>query len=478
MMLPGGTMLKKSRWLALAVLAVILLASCGRSDGNAGPATTTGGQVDAGFPIGDISAEDVAAACETEPLEASEVGITAETITIEVMADTGSPLAPGFAQGNVDAITGYADYVNAHGGIGCRQLVVRTWDSKFDPAAAKDGQIDACTNAFAMVGSNSIFNPDIATQDGCVDKSGSATGLPDVAALAVDTNEMCSPMTIGVNTRAEGCPIATNTARDITRMEGPFTWLLQEHGDLHGVYLVSGDLPSTKNSAPSDIAAQEAAGITFDAKPVQSATEAQSAYLPRIAPLQAGANYVYDGAADFALSLYMKEAIAQGVDTSQIVWACSVACYTDALLETGGNAVDGAYAWIQFLPFFEADSNAALAAYIDTVGTDKIDTWGATSWQAAIAFNQVVNQIVVEKGPNALTRANLIDGLNSLTDFDAAGMTGPHDLGEQSPCYLMVQVQDGEFKRVHPTEAGSFDCDESNLVTVNVNSEGAAADLG
>ncbi len=478
MMLPGGTMLKKPRWLALAVLAVILLASCGRSGDDAEPSSTTAGSADAAFPIGDISAEDVAAACQTEPLEASEVGITADTITIEVMADTGSPLAPGFFQGNVDAITGYAEYVNAHGGIGCRQLAVRTWDSKFDPAAAKDGQIDACTNAFAMVGSNSVFNPDVSTQDGCTDQAGAATGLPDVAAFAVDTNEMCSPMTIGVNTRAEGCPIATDSARDITRMEGPYTWLLKDHPDLHGVYLVSGDLPSTKNSAPSDIAAQEAAGITFDATPVMSARDAQSDYVPRVAPLKAGANYVYDGAADFGLSLYMKEAVAQGVDTSQIVWACSVACYTDSLLTTGGSAVDGAYLWIQFLPFFEADSNAALSAYVDTVGEDKIDTWGAVSWQAAIAFNQVVNQIVVEKGPNALTRANLIDGLNSLTDFDAAGMTGPHDLGEQSPCYLMLQVQDGEFARAYPTEAGSFDCDKSNLVTVNVNSEGAAATLG
>ena len=330
-----------------------------------------------------------------------------------------------------------------------------------------------------MVGSNSVFNPDVTTQDTCKDAEGKATGLPDVAAFAVDTNEMCSPMTVGVNTRAEGCPVATDQSRDMTRMQGPFSWLEQQNPGLHGVYLANGDLPSTKNSAISDIAAQEAAGIDFDAKLVMSARDAQSDYVPRVLHLKDGANYVYDGAADFGLSLYMREAQAQGIDTSKVVWACSVACYTKTLLTTGGNAVDGAYLWIQFLPFEEAGTNEALAAYIDTVGADKIDTWGATSWQSAIAFQRVVNQIVVDQGPNAITRASLLEGLRSLEDFDAAGMTGPHALGEQSPCYVMLRVEDGAFTRAWPTEPGTFDCEASNLVTVNVNSEKAAStDLG
>lgn len=36
------------------------------------------------------------------------VGVTAKEITIEVMADTGSPLAPGIFQGDVDAVVGFA----------------------------------------------------------------------------------------------------------------------------------------------------------------------------------------------------------------------------------------------------------------------------------------------------------------------------------------------------------------------------------
>jgi hypothetical protein len=475
----------------VAVAALTLItASCGRSDDSesssappttsTAPASETATTAPAPATEGHaLTAADIADQCASEPLQATEIGVAADAITIEVMADTGSSLAPGIFQGDVDAITGFAEYVNANGGIGCRQLVVRTWDSKFDPVEAKNGQLDACVNAFAMVGNNSVFNPDTGAMEQCVDKAGAATGLPNVAAFAVDPNEMCSPVTVGVNTSAEACPIADHQTRDFVRMAGPFERLAETHPGLHGVYLANGDLPSTKVSATPDIAVQEAAGITFDAKLLQSGRDAQSAYIPRVQYLQRGSNYYYDGAADFALVQSMKEAIAQGIDPKKVVWACGVACYTQQFLTTGASAVEGAYVWLQFLPFEEADTNAALDAYISTVGKDKVDTWGATSWQAAIAFQQVVNQIVAEKGPNAITRAALLDGLRSLEDFTADGMAGPRALGDYSPCYVLLQVSEGEFTRVWPEERGTFDCDPTNLATVSLNAEETAAtDLG
>ena len=68
----------------------------------------------------------------------------------------------------------------------CRDLVVKTWDSKLNADESKNGQIDACKNAFALVGSNALFNPDPKPMQDCPDKAGAATGLPDIAALAND----------------------------------------------------------------------------------------------------------------------------------------------------------------------------------------------------------------------------------------------------------------------------------------------------
>jgi ABC-type branched-subunit amino acid transport system substrate-binding protein len=417
------------------------------------------------------TAADIAAACAAEPPAASEIGVTPTEIKITVMADTGAALAPGFAQANVDAVVAFADHINANGGLGCRQLVVETWDSKLDPTEVKNGQITACSNSLALVGGYSVFNPDPSAMDGCVDQAGAPTGLPNVAAFAVDTNEACSPMTIGVNARAEGCPVVPDTEREFVRMKGPFTKLLEMVPGLHGVYVANADLPSTIVSAVPDIGVQEQAGIVFDAKVRQFSREAQSDYTSRVAFLQRGSNYVYNGSSDFSTALYMKEAVAQGIDMSQVTWACGVPCYSKRFLEQGGDAVENAYMWIQFLPFEEADTNAALQAYVDAVGVDKADTYGALSWQAAIAFQQAVNQLVLDQGPNALTRANLLTALSAIEDFSADGMSGARALGEPSPCYVLLQVQDGAFARVWPEERGTMDCDPANLGRVTLNAE-------
>jgi hypothetical protein len=241
------------------------------------------------------------------------------------------------------------------------------------------------------------------------------------------------------------------------------------------VYLGNGDLPSTKVSAIPDIAAQEKVGIKWDAKLVNSATEPQAAYVPRVGYLKSGSNFVYGATADFAMVSFMKEAIAQGVDTSKVTWECIVSCYTKRFLTTGASAVEGAYVWVPFVPLEEISTNPALKAYVDTVGEAKVDTWGVTSWQSAIAFQQVVNQIVADGGPNAITRTKLLAGLKALKDFDAAGISGPRALGQYSPCYMLLQVKSGKFTRAWPKKPGTLDCDASNLVTVNTNPEKLAA---
>jgi ABC-type branched-subunit amino acid transport system substrate-binding protein len=497
--------LKKLRWSMSCLGALALLATaCGRSDdadtgtttaapATAAPATTTAGTdttvagdssaapttTPAGPGDHALTSTDIAEQCAAEPPQATEVGISADEITIEVMADIGSPLAPGLFQANVDAIEGFAEHINANGGIGCRQLVVRTWDSKLDPTEAKNGQIDACANAVAMVGNNSLYNPDPSAMNGCIDLAGQPTGLPNMAALVQDSSEQCSPMTFSIQYRTEQCPIEVGQPRDFNWPVGPVKKLAELNGDdLHGVYLVPGDLPTTRQSAVPNFTAQESIGVTFDAKVLASGRDEQSAYTPRVQYLKEGGNYVYNGANDVTMVRMMKEAQAQGVDTNSVVWACSIACYTQNMLAQGGAAVEGAYMWMQFLQLEETAENAALQAYVDAVGADEADTFGAQAWQAAIAFQQVVNQIVADEGPNAITRAKILAGLEGLEDFTADGWAGGRNLRGVSPCFVLVQVRDGQFARAWPEETGTLDCDAGNLVPVTVDPVAGAEALG
>ena len=139
----------RHRVLCILVSLGLFAAACGRGESGSPPPTTD-------------TAAAVDAKCASEPLQATETGVTANTITIQVMADTGSALAPGLFQGNIDALKGFETYVNDNGGIGCRKLVVTTWDSKLDPTESKNGLITACKGSLAMVGNNALFNPDVA----------------------------------------------------------------------------------------------------------------------------------------------------------------------------------------------------------------------------------------------------------------------------------------------------------------------------
>jgi hypothetical protein len=464
---------KRSGWVALLALASLTAGACSRSTH-----PTTSASTSAPPTTGAAAATSTTAANQcTTPLQATDVGVTPTDITIEVMADVGSPLAPGLFQGNIDAVNAFAAYVNAHGGVACRKLAVRTWDSKLDPSESKNGQIDSCQNALAMVGTNALFNPDVTPMNTCVDKAAQPTGLPDIAAVTADVNEQCGPTVFNVQGVPQKCPVSPGP-RVVTVPVGAVKWQLQQNPGLHGLYLVAGDLPSTIQVETPTIAGFVQAGMVWDATPKVSGLDAQPAYTPRVQIARTkGSTYVFDGSNDVAMVRMRKEAAAQGL-TSVKVWDCTIACYTKAFLAQGGANVEGTYISMGFLPFEEASYNAEDQAYVNAVGPSKADSFGAGAWQTAVAFKTAVDAIVAKSGPNGLTRANLMQALRGLTSFTANGWLGTKSLqgpNAISPCFMVAQVRNGKFVRVYPTQPGTMDCNPSNLLTVTIDPVAAAA---
>ena len=73
-------------------------------------------------------------------------------------------------------------------------------------------------------------------------------------------------------------------------------------------------------------------------------------------------------------------------------------------------------------------------------------------------------------GVNGVTRKALFEQLNKIHEFNAEGMFGTIDLAgrKTSPCHVLMQVKNGDFKRVFPTKAGTFDCAKKNVVEVKL----------
>jgi hypothetical protein len=187
-----------------------------------------------------------------------------------------------------------------------------------------------------------------------------------------------------------------------------------------------------------------------------------------------GATYVLNGL-DYRGTVQMrKEATIQGLTDVQ-VWDCTIQCYDQRFIEEGGADVEDQFVSTFFIPFEEAKQNNSIQQFLKYVGEDNADGFGAQAWAAGLFFRDVVNDIVEADGVNGLTRAAFLEAAANVHDFtgdvDGEGMLAPTDVGGRkiNSCFVMMQVRDGEFKRVFPKAKGTHSCkDKKNLVTVEI----------
>ena len=449
-------MVKRTRWIALSMVLAVAAAACGGGK-------TTGGGSGGGStaaPSGATTTTNaLAAKCKSEPPQASEIGVTTDTITIAVIADTGSPIRPGLFQGSVDAVKAWAAYKNATGGLGCRKVAVKAFDSKLSAVDSKNSLTQACSGTFAAVATTALFLNDMSPAEKCKDRAGATTGLPDLAQLQTEPVQQCSKISFAVLPNAGACPYSGAGQRTFRVADGPLRFLLNKYpGALRGVWVIPQDLPSTISSSMPGFRYAQQLGIKKDAEFGASGLATQSAYTPIAQRIKDNKSTFAQVGLDYKGTVYLrKEAATQGVNSVK-VWYCTLQCYDQRLIKEGGSAVEGQWVAMTILPLEDKGSNASLDAFIKY--DKKPDGFGLQAWAAAELFGQSVDKIVADKGPNALTRANLLDTIRNTHNFTANGIIPPTDVGGKkgTTCFIMLQVQNRKFVRVQPTEPGKFDC--------------------
>jgi len=257
---------------------------------------------------------------------------------------------------------------------------------------------------------------------------------------------------------------------------GPERWLLSRYGKLSGVWLHASDLKASKyGNLPSFVGTQRI-GIAKDAEFDVSALTTQAGYTPYVQAIKEHKSTYARSGLDVSSTVKLrKEAAIQGASSVK-AWDCSLQCYDRRLITEGGKDVEGQYVWVPFLPLEEAKHNTALSLYVNAVGAEHANGFGIQAWASAMLFKQVVDGIVAEDGVNALTRERFLDAIAQVSDFDAGGMMGAMHPGDRrvTSCYVLLQVRNGKFRRVHPTKAGTFDCSPSNLLTLRADLEGGS----
>ncbi|HEV3450136.1 MAG TPA: ABC transporter substrate-binding protein [Acidimicrobiia bacterium] len=432
-----------------------------------------------GVVLGLVASAAAAAALRTNQgaaPQATDVGITPSTIRLAVVADVETPLAPGLFRGSPTAVQAFAQYINQSGGLAGRHLAVDFIDSHLSSGDARNAIITACSQDFAVVGTAALFLNNVDDMVSCKDQAGAATGLPDLPIVTTEVAEQCSPVSFPVNPSQLDC--TTKDQRPQTYRANVGTVKYFERAvkkNLHGISVYQNDLKSAAVSQLVLARGSEAAGVKSDGEIGVSATAPQSGYTPAVQAMKNKSSNYALSTGQFAAMVYLrKEADLQGINRQSVVWDCFSPCYDKKFVQQGGPDVEGQYVTLAQLPFEEAKQNKTLANYIKFAGQDKIDGFGAYAWIASVLFRDAVNAVVKQGGNNALTRKALLGALRSVTSFNADGMWGPTNIAAHipSPCFLIMQLRNGQFKRLYPSKPGTFDCKPSNQVQLRTDLQG------
>jgi ABC-type branched-subunit amino acid transport system substrate-binding protein len=391
---------------------------------------------------------------------------------VAVIADVNTKANPGLFQKSLNVVKAWASIVNANGGLAGRQVVVDAIDAQEDPNISLNDVINACSQDFALVGTEALALSSMSAVDTCKNAQGQPIGIPDLAGIAFGGLQQCDLDTFAVQGGDPAyCATQQKSTPTHTEQVGDYRWLLSQYPGLHGMWIYNTDLPNARiTQVPTYIAGSDQ-GIKRDGEGFYGAAgeNPQSAMIPVVqAAKQYGSTFVADGVTPPNMVLLRREAQLQGASSVK-VWLCTSGCYANYFLTTGGSAVNGTYQTMTTIPFFtEYKQVPQLAAVVDKLGgIENLDSNALASYIEALLFQDAVQKAVANGGQ--LTRASLFKVLRTQeTSFNADGIIGATDVSahKSSPCFMLTQVQNGQWQRVYPAQAGTFDCKPSNLITI------------
>ncbi len=444
--------MKRSRWLALAAVMVASVSTL------AATAVTAG-------------------AASNEAPKATDVGITATEIHVAVIADVDNPIVPNLFKGSKDAVEGAAKYLNSKaggGGLAGRKVVVDFYDSKLNANATTNAEIQACQNDVAVVGTSAVSLASVDEMRNCKDSTGAVTGLPDIPFVSTALAQQCSDQSFPMAPPQVICSTADQHPQTFQPNVGRGYYYKQKFGNVHGIYIFGSDSKSARDSSfVSGIGQLRVVCCKSDQDFDVSGFAPQSAYTPVAQAMKNDSSNYGQATQGSQTILLRKEATLQGINSQVKVWDCTTGCYSTSFLKDGGSDVDGQFVDTLYLPFLSAaeqNANPMLKNFVKYTGKDKADGFGVYAWSAMIAFRDAVNNVVKANGVNGVTRKTILEELNKIHDFNADGMFGTIDLAgrKTSPCHVLMQVKNGDFKRIFPTKVGTFDCAKKNVVQVKL----------
>lgn len=408
----------------------------GVATGNGGGATAggTSGAAADGPSTGPDGGGGAAATAEPCSAPSTEVGVTDDSLTLGGVFQL-SGLLPGFAQTAAYGAQAYAEYLNASGGLCGRQVQYLVLDDGFDASRNAEQTGALLEQALSSVGGFSA-----------ADNGGAATlGQSNALEVGVGTTEDRQAL-------PNHFPLLAPEERPPGGIALPEFRYAIEQGATR-LAIVSVNAAAGRSTAEKNRIDAQAAGMDIVLELEVSATQFSYASTAR-AIADSGAQMV-------VCLLEINGSVQLAEELSRIPNSLQFAFYRlgydQRFIDSAGAAAEGAASFLEFLPFEEAGTNAALDAflqYYDLVAPGEPPTFQAIQgWVAMELYSQVLRSL-----PGPITRDDVLTAAQNLHEVDGQGLFANFDFAsrQRPACKVVVRVVDGRYQREGP--ASGFYC--------------------
>ena len=457
------------RGIAILVAVIFVgLSACSRSDTASTSNTSApsgGGGAASGAPANGQFGTLTTPVCNPAPAgetnTASALGVTAESINIGTISDTGYSGAPGLNQELFDASVTFADWCNSLGGINGRKIVVDQLDAKI--LEYKQRIIEACAKDFALVGGGGVFD-----DAGQIDRL--TCTLPDFPGYVV------TPKARGADLQVQALPFPLNALNF-----GLARYLSDQFPDSTSkVGYITGNIPSIVTNKDQ----YEEAGTKLGWQTVyddQYNAVGEPTWVPFAQSIKdkgvRGLFYVGEPT-NLGKLLAALDQIGYKLD-----WVAGAGnLYDQSLIDSAGTGLDTntVYTQTAVTPFLAADKVPAVAQYQQLlkqyVPNAKPD--------AALGLNSFTGWLLWAQSAKAcgadLTRKCLLEKGQGTTSWDGGGLSAlsnPSDPSKPSACISFQKATSTGFSLIDwQSKDGVYNCDSSNVVELT-NDYGQAATL-
>ena len=403
---------------------------------SSGPSTVGGGG-GGGGPSGGPAGHH---ACTGPPPTTRQVGITPDSITVANVADITGPV-PGLFQSAQQATQAFVTYWNTtQGGVCGRTLKLESLDSRTESGGDRDAVLQACSTAFAMVGSQSAFDQGGAPQE-------QACGIPDTSAAAVTPEHQRTTVTYAAN----------STKVNLVPKELP-AYFAQAHPQAVTaaafLYINAG---ASADNGHSYVAAYTKYGHGWNFVYTQGIDVSTFNYAPYVQQMQQKHVRFVEWVGAYQEAVQLAQAMQQQ-GFKPDVFLLDPTGYNAGYAQTGGTAVDGTYVYINSGLFEEAAANPELALYeqwLQRVAPGAVPSYfGVFAWSAARLFVTLAERL----GPD-LSRATLLTALRGVHAWTGNGIHSPQEVGAKRTggCESFIRLRGSTWQRVYP--ASSFVCE-------------------